>query len=204
MTLLNTTQAEEVSQAIAQAEQQTDAELIVVLAKQADEYYYIPTLWAALLSLLTPAALQFTPFWLDINETLTTQFLVFIGAALVFRIPGLMRLLIPARVKKQRANLLARAMFLENNLHHTKDESGVLIFVSEFEHYIEIIADRGINVKVESRQWTQLVDEFVQAVKSKQTHQGMLNMVSQCGILLETHVPATAEKNELPNHLIQI
>ena len=204
MTLLNTTQAEEVSQAIAQAEQLTDAELIVVLAKQADEYYYIPTLWAALLSLLTPAALQFTPFWLDINETLTTQFLVFIGAALVFRIPGLMRLLIPARVKKQRANLLARAMFLENNLHHTKDESGVLIFVSEFEHYIEIIADRGINVKVESRQWTQLVDEFVQAVKSKQTHQGMLNMVSQCGILLETHVPATAEKNELPNHLIQI
>ena len=204
MTLLNTTQAEEVSQAIAQAEQQTDAELIVVLAKQADEYYYIPTLWAALLSLLTPAALQFTPFWLDINETLTTQFLVFIGAALVFRIPGLMRLLIPARVKKQRANLLARAMFLENNLHHTKEESGVLIFVSEFEHYIEIIADRGINAKVESTQWTQLVDEFVHAVQSKQTHQGMLNVVSQCGNLLNTHVPATAEKNELPNHLIQI
>ena len=42
---------------VRQAEQATDAELVTVLAPASDGYRYIPTLWAALLAMLTPAGL---------------------------------------------------------------------------------------------------------------------------------------------------
>ena len=93
-------------------------------------------------------------------------------------------------------------MFLENNLHHTDDEMGLLIFVSEAEQYVEIIADRGISKHVADDQWQAIINQFTSRVKAKHTLQGFIECIEACGGLLKQHVPATSEKNELPNHLI--
>ena len=200
--LLDQQQQTCVAEAIQSLEQNTDAELVTVLAKQADNYFYIPTLWAAVIALLVPLLLKFTPLWLGGDELLMAQWLTFIIAAIVFRIPALMMRLVPAGVKQWRAANLARRQFLENNLHHTKGETGVLIFVSEAEHYVEIIADRGISRHVDNQQWQRIVDAFVVRIKAGDTRQGFIDCIEQCGELLQQHVPATGEKNELPNHLI--
>lgn len=202
MTLLTDHEAQAVADAITQIERDTDAELVTVIAHQADEYYYIPTLWAALGALLVPAITMFTPFWLDSVDVLIAQILVFGCLALLFRIPALLRHLIPAGVKRQRAAHLARSMFLENNLHHTRGETGVLIFISELEHYVEILADRGINDAVDEGVWDQIVQEFVLSLKQGNRQAAIETMVNNCGTLLKQHVPATHSKNELPNHLI--
>ena len=68
MALLTESQLEQVSDAISRVEQKTDAELVTVLAYQADSYHYIPTLWAAMVALAglittwlrTPAAFTVT------------------------------------------------------------------------------------------------------------------------------------------------
>lgn len=202
MTLLSEAEIAQVGQAIAEVEQHTDAELVTVLARQADEYYYIPALWAALIALLSPGIVLLTPFWLDVAEVLLVQLVVFFVFAGLLRIPPILRRIIPTSVKQWRASNLARRCFLENNLHHTDGETGVLIFVSEAEHYVEIIADRGINNQVAADAWQHIVDDMTAALAGGATLQGFLTAVQGCGKLLTEHFPATHDRNELPNHMI--
>jgi putative membrane protein len=202
MKLLNAEQQQQVAEAIARVEKTTDAELVTVLAKQSDRYAYIPLLWAALLALITPSLLLLSPLWLEASTIAFIQLAVFVAAALLLHIPFIAIRLIPKAVRIWRASNLARRQFLENNLHHTRGETGVLIFVSETERYVEIIADRGINAKVKPEQWQSMVENFIAAVKRGDTAGGFLECISACGALLQQHVPATHQKNELPNHLI--
>lgn len=191
-----------VAQAIAEVEKHTDAELVTALAGQADDYRYIPIMWAALLSLVVPLVLAFTPLWLAPLEMLLAQWSTLVVLALVFRWPPLTMRLVPARVKQWRAANLARRVFLEHNLHHTHGATGVLVFVSEAEHYVEIIADRGISQHVPDSRWQGIVDTLTAKVKVGDVLDGFLECVAACGEELTAHVPATEQKNELPNHLV--
>lgn len=202
MTLFNETELKKVADAIDAVEKDTDAELVTVLAHQADDYFYIPTLWAAITALLIPFIFKLTPFWLSGDDLLMLQWINFIALALLFRVPLIMMRLVPKSVKHWRAANLARSQFLENNLHHTKGETGVLIFISEAEHYVEIIADRGISQHVGNDQWQEIVNRLTSHIKRKDTLQGMLNCINECGEMLKQYAPATGDKNELPNHLI--
>lgn len=202
MTLLTESEATQVAEAIARVEKETDAELVAVLAHQADRYHYIPTLWAAMIALVCPALVIATPFWLDVVEILAVQLGVFFVLAVLLRFPPILRRIIPASVRTWRASNLARRQFLEHNLHHTTFETGLLIFVAETERYVEIIADRGISQHVDHAQWQAIVDEFTTLVHQGKTLEGFLGAVNACGQLLKQHVPATHERDELPNHLI--
>ena len=202
MTLFTEDELKQVADAIDKVEQHTDAELVTVLARQSDNYLYIPTLWAAVIALLIPLLMKFTPFWLSGDELLMLQWFNFIALALLFRVPGIMMSLVPKSVKHWRAANLARRQFLENNLHHTKGETGVLIFIAEAEQYVEIIADRGISEHVSNDQWQGIVNDLVGSIKRKQTLPGMLTCIETCGEKLKQHAPATESKNELPNHLV--
>ncbi|MFT4798915.1 MAG: putative membrane protein [Candidatus Azotimanducaceae bacterium] len=202
MAILTESEIQQVAAAIDKVEQSTDAELVTVLAHQADDYHYIPTLWAALLAMVSPGIILLTPFWLGVSELLVLQASVFIFFAVVLRLPFVLRHIIPKRVKVWRASNLARRQFLDNNLHHTAGDSGLLIFVSETEHYVEIIADRGISKVVDNEVFEAIVAEFTQKVKNGQTLNGFLYAVEACGELLTEHVPATGQKNELPNRMI--
>ncbi len=200
--MLNDQQAKQIEEAIVRAESTTDGELVTVLAGQSDDYLYIPVLWAALAALMTPAALLFSPLWLSTAEVFMLQLGVFLGLVLILRFPPVLHYIVPARIKRWRAGNLARRQFLENNLHHTEGGTGVLIFVSQLEHFVEIIADRGIDQHVDEAEWQAIVDTFVAHVRKRETLEGFLGAIESCGDLLTKHAPATSEQNELPNRLI--
>lgn len=202
MAVIDEIKQQEISELIASVEKVTDAEFVAVLAKRSDTYTYIPLLWAAAIALMTPVAMLKFPLWLGVMDIFIAQWLVFIFFALLFRIPAISIRLIPKSVRHWRASNMARRQFLENNLHHTANETGVLLFVSEAERYVEIIADRGINDMVDHQVWQSIVDEFIAAVKAGRTHEGLVNCINKCGGLLKEKVPATGSKNELPNHLV--
>lgn len=204
MSMIKQTNLDAVNNAIQTVEKNTDAELVAVLARQADDYRYIPTLWAALIALVVPGLIWAIGLWLSTIEVLVAQLAVFIVFAIVLRLPFILFRLIPHSVRNWRAANLARRQFLENNLHHTKGESGVLIFVAEAERYVEIIADRGIDKHVPQERWQGIVDHLTTAIKLGETQQGLIDCINACGELLAEYVPATSEKNELPNHLVVI
>jgi len=199
---LNEAQRKNIATAISQVEKMTDAELVTVFAHRADNYYYIPTLWAALIALLLPLLIRFTPLWLDADDLFALQWILFFVFAAILRIPAIMMKLVPRQLRYQRASNLAYRQFLENNLHHTKNGMGVLVFVSEAEHYVEIIADKGISEQISNKQWQVLIDDFVKDIKAGKIEQGFLTCISNCGDLLKQYAPLSEEKNELPNRLV--
>ena len=204
MTLLTLDEKKKISEAIKAAEKLTDAELVTVLAKQSDDYHYIPTLWAAIVALFSPGFIALTPFWLELGEIILGQILIFISLGLLLRAPQIMFRLIPKSVRQWRASNMARRQFLDNNLHHTANETGILIFVSETERYVEIIVDRGISKHVDDSQWQDIIHKLTEQVKKGQTLEGFLDCISSCSTILQKVAPITKEKNELPNHLIVI
>ncbi|MGO1460731.1 MAG: TPM domain-containing protein [Marinobacter sp.] len=202
MTLLNEQEQAKVAAAISAVERETDAEVVTVLTAQADNYAYIPLLWAGLIALLMPGIVNYVTGWLNADMLLLGQWSVFILLSVVFRIPGINRRLIPRSVRYWRASNLARRQFLEQNLHHTAGATGMLIFVSEAERYVEILVDQGISSQVDNDAWEAIIAAFTEQVKQGETLKGFMACIEACGGHLKTHVPATRQKNELPNHLV--
>ena len=205
MSFLNDNDKQRIAEAIEQAERNTRGEFVTVIAQAADDYLYIPTLWAALIALLVPGVVELSVWPWASAHSYELQVITFVVCALLFRWIPIKRLLIPKYVKHQRAHRLAQEQFFQQNLHHTKDRTGVLLFVSITEHYVEIIADKGINDVVHAGVWDDVVADFIHQVKAGQVTTGFLQAVKACGDMLAEHFPNTEEnRNELSNHLIEI
>ncbi|NWA82152.1 TPM domain-containing protein [Pseudomonas sp. D2002] len=202
MALLSEHEQRQVAEAIARVEKNTDAELVTVLAARADDYAYIPLLWASLIALVVPGVVHYLSGYLTMYTLLLAQWATFIVLCLVFRLPKVTTRLIPRSVRHWRASNLARRQFLEQNLHHTVGGTGVLIFVSEAERYVEILVDEGISKRLDDSSWDGIVTAFTQQVKQGHTLAGFIACIEACGELLKVHVPVTQTRNELPNRLI--
>ena len=203
MALLDSKERERIREAIAEVERRTDAELVTVLASRSDDYRYVPILWAALIALLVP--LMLTPFVLPHVFVVTAQLATFCLLALLLHLPGLAMRLVPKEVRHWHAGNMARRMFLEHGLHHTAGEVGVLIFVSEAERYVEIIADRGISAQVENERWEAIVAAFIADVTAGNVSEGFMRTIDACGSVLAGAVPKTPDNhNELDDRLVLI
>ena len=202
MSLLTEDEQKQVAPAIEAVERQTDAELVTVLAASADDYAYVPLIWAGLVALLLPGLINFYPGWLNANELLLTQIATFIAVALLCRLPAVTSRLVPGAVRHWRAGSMARRQFLEQNLHATVNGTGILIFVSEAERYVEIIVDDGIARHVDDMVWRSMVDVFTRQVSEGKILEGFLGCIRSCGEVLSDQVPVTQARNELPNRLV--
>lgn len=205
-----------IAHSIALLEQQTRAEVVAVLAPASATYGEYALLWSAVTALsvttLAPYALPVVapllpPAWAW-STTLTTL-LPLIGPLLfmllfpLFRWPVVLRRLVPRQQLQQRAAAMARVQFLAQQLHHTQEETGLLLFVSEFEHHVEILVDRGIARHVPDSEWSLLVAAFTQRVARGEAREGFVQAIAGCGALLAQRLPADDQNpNELPNRLI--
>jgi len=130
----------------------------------------------------------------------------FLTAMLVLWVfPAIRMLLVPRRIRYKRAHLNALQQFLARNVHITEHRTGILLFVSMAEHYAEVIADAGINARVEQDEWNAIVATLVHHASRAQVAEGFVLAIGQAGLLLETHFPAGADNvNELDDHLIEL
>ena len=204
MALLTPEQQRQVEEAVTRAEQRTDAEIVTVLAPRADDYSYIPLLWASLIALVVPALAHFLIGGLQIYGLLMLQWASFVFLSLIFRLPAITTRLIPPRVRHWRASNLARRQFLEQKLHHTAGRTGVLIFVSEAERYVEILVDEGISRHLDNSDWGTIVNDFVRRVALGHTAEGFITCIDACAEVLKQHVPKTQARNQLPNRLVML
>lgn len=203
MAFLNDAQKQNIAEAIGVAETRSSGELVAVIAHDSDDYFYIPMLWAALSALILPGLLLWFEFAQASLELM--QIATFILAALLFRLPWIKFRLIPRYVKRRRASLLAKEQFLEQNLHHTENRNGILLFVSVAERYVELIADKGVNDVVPLGTWDTLIQQFVEQVRQGQIETGFLTAIEQCGDILAQHFPVSGDNaNELSNRLVEI
>lgn len=182
-----------------------NAELVTVITQQSDEYYYIPVLWAALTALLLPGFVSLLDLPLNVGNTYLLQIAVFALFAALLSWPPLKFRVVPKNVQYRRASLHAHELFFIEGLHITENRSGVMIFVSLAERYVEIIADHGIAEKIDQSVWQEIVDDFIADVSRGNTADGYQRAVERCGSLLKEHFPGGSNTaNELPDHLIEL
>ena len=91
-------------------------------------------------------------------------------------------------------------MFAHLRVWDTEHNSGVLIYVQAVDRHIEIIADRGINAKVEQRQWDAIAGRMRTEFRAQRYEAGAIEGIREITALLARHFPPTgANPDELPD-----
>lgn len=107
-----------------------------------------------------------------------------LSAALVWSIPAFHRALAGTGRLAQRVHRRAESAFLEEEVHQTRDRTGILLFISLFEHRIEVIGDAGINKVVAQEEWEEMVNHIRQGIKKNRFADGLVDAIKMCGELL--------------------
>ena len=206
MTFLIESDKQRLRAAIHAAESKTSGEIVTVIARASGSYYYYPTLWAALAAIFSPLLLL---AWLPLSFAplgiVELQLLVFALLALLLRLPAVRMHLVPRSVQREYCARRAREQFLAQSLHTTRERTGVLLYVSVAERYVELLADAGIHARVPAGTWNAIVDEFTAQVKADCIGVGFVAAVTAIGEHLTAHFPLPADsRNELTDHLIEL
>jgi putative membrane protein len=203
-TLITEDDKKRIADAIANAEHKTSGEIFCVIARRSGSYRLVPVAWAAAVALFVPLPLiEFTEASAEAIYML--QLSAFIGVSLLLSHPKLRVRAVPKLARIERAQRAAMRQFMAHGLQDTKARTGVLIFVSLAERYAAIIADEGINVKVDQSVWDGAMAELITAIKEKKAADGLLAAIERCGKVLAEHFPPGAmNKNEIPNRLVEI
>ncbi|WP_395665200.1 TPM domain-containing protein [Methylocella sp.] len=192
-----------VNAAIAEAEKTTDGEIVCVLARASSDYLAYAVAWAALTALAVPwPLLAFTQ--LSVQQILLAQIVVFAGLYLALSRSGVGCRLVPKPVRLEHAHRAALEQFVTRGLARRRNHAAVLIFVSLAEHYVRVVADDGVAVKVDKRVWQGAVDALLAAIKSGDLAGGYVEAVKRCGVVLAEHFPAGSGGAELPDKIYVI
>ena len=194
--------------AIKDAELKTSGEIIVVVAKQSDDYVHVPIHIAAGMALAVPFVLpwlaRFFP-WASVTLwwVFAVQLIMFIVIALGLSQSWFRYLVTPRRLMRKYAHRNAATQFLAVNAHGTGGRTGVLIFVSLLERYVEIVADTAIADKVSHADWQRIIDQMLPLLKAQKLTEALELGVEHSGEKLAEHFPpSAANPNELPDHFI--
>jgi putative membrane protein len=193
-----------ITEAIRSAEAKTSGEIFCVIARQASDYRLVPLAWAAAIALMVPAPLIYLTLW-PATLIYLSQLVAFIAATFVLSLPAIRIHVVPTRTKHQRAHAQAMQQFVAHGLHQTESRTGVLIFASVAERYAEIVADAGINAKVQSEVWDHAIGALIAGIRDGRAADGFVAAIGQCGAVLAQHFPpGVLNRDELPNKLVEI
>ena len=193
-----------ISEAIRAAEAGTSGEIYVVIAGAADDFRWVPILWAAIIALVLPWPLHLLTHW-SAGMILMIQTLSFVLTAAVGSYPALRHHIVPPSIAGEAARRAAQSLFLAHGLHLTESRTGLLIYVALLDRRVEIVTDAGINGKVEQAVWDELAQEIAAAARGDELAEGLVGAVRRAGTLLGLHCPRTPDdRNELPDRVVVI
>jgi putative membrane protein len=191
------------SAAIREAEKRTSGQIVCVLAHSSSEYAYVPILWASVLALAAPWPLiEFTQW--SVQRIFVLQLVVFILAGFLFSWMPLRVALVPRPIQRVRAHRAALEQFVVRRVAHTRNRSGILIFVSMAEHYARVIADEGIAQKVHQAEWQAAINSLTEHIGKDRIAAGFVAAIERCGAILAAYAPPDGSANELPDRLYVI
>ena len=94
----------------------------------------------------------------------------------------------------------ALALFADYGIWDTEDNCGVLIYVNLADHKVDIVADRGINRRIDPATWQAICNTMTAGFAQGRFHDATLDAVQQVNTLLCQHFPSNgARPNELPD-----
>jgi putative membrane protein len=197
---LTQSERERIEAKIAEIEQRTAAELVVVTADSCASYHEVKLTYALLLALGVGAAVHFVwPNW-SVPVILWLQLAAAIVSLLVCSVPAVLRTVVPRALLQQHVEQRAALAFLENAVFATRDRTGVLILIAELEHRVAILGDEGIHKKVQISGWQKHVAELTKAIATGRAGQGVCDTLQAIGeVLIAELPPRPDDTDELSN-----
>ena len=199
-----------IDDAVKAAEAKTSGEIVCMVQSASYHYPMANVLGAATFAF--PSALILTPlvggwFWLGTQNLwlfLGLFSLIFVVSYLLVKnSPALKRWFISSREIDEEVEEAAVTRFFRHGLHRTRDATGVLIFISVFEHKVWVLADHGINAKLDQNTWDGIVLTITRGIKDGQPCDAICDAVRQVGEMLESHFPIQPDDtDELSNVII--
>ena len=126
-----------------------------------------------------------------------------LGALVTSTFERIKRLLINQKQMDDCTRQRAENAFLEEEVFNTRHRTGIMIFISFFEHEVIVMADRGISKVVDQKEWDKIVHDLVLHIRNGKVTDGIEAGIKRCGeILLEKGFHKTADDvNELRDDL---
>ena len=203
--LFNKEETQRIKSTVQQVEKRTSGEIVPMVVDASYDYPRAEILGAGLFSLAAAVSLS----WAFLGESLWHFLWLFTLCYFPFKcmirsVPALRRRLIHPDEISAEVEEKAVVSFLEQGLHHTRDETGILILISLFERRVYVLADRGINSVVPVNSWDGIVQTITDGIHRGDTCNALCAAIESCGQLLEDHSPIKADdSDELPNLIIE-
>ena len=193
-----------ITETIAGVEKKTSGEVVAMVVTASDTYPEAALL--AGFSIGGLAALLITDLFLNdsLGYFLPLLLCGAIGVNTLARVfPPLLRLFIPDSRMEARVAEKALRAFYEKQLHTTRDNTGVLFFISLLEHKVWILADTGIYEKISQETLLDYAKKIAAGVKQGQACDALCREIEAVGIVLARHFPVRADDtDELSNQVL--
>lgn len=193
--------------AVKEAELKTSGEIIPMFVRKSSTIGHVPVIIASILIILVLATdllvLQMAYydvyyFWCFIN-----LIAIVCLTALFSRFDSIRRLLTNAPDQISQVEMRAEVEFFEAGIQHTRDDTGILLFVSLLERRAVVLADKAIADKVPANTWKEVCDILVSGCKTKEIEMAFADAILKCGDILKDHFPRRQDdKNELSDRFV--
>jgi putative membrane protein len=203
-TFFSPEEQERIRQAVVAAEQRTAGEIVTVLVGASARYAEVEIAGMAIgLVAGTLASFVLEDPWASIHSQLLWPLAGAALGSIVCAIPAVKRNLTSKDRIGEAVHLRSLAAFTAQGLHHTRAHTGILILASLLEHRVEVLVDRGINEKVGTGTWNEVVQILTAGLKSGNACDAFCKAIERCGEILAQHFPHPPDdKDELPNKLV--
>jgi putative membrane protein len=199
-----------IKEAVHEAESKISGEIVPVIVGKSG-HYSIANYKASLL--VSTLAFMFIIFFdryvpeLAVYDPLSIFFTVLVagllGAVATNYSDWIRRMLLTQQHLDNATRQRAENAFLEEEVFNTRHRTGIMIFVSFFEHEVIVMADSGISKVVEQKEWDKIVNVLTENIRKDKIVEGLEIALKRCGeILLEKGFTIEADdKNELRDDL---
>lgn len=205
---------ERIKRAVKAAENQISGEIVPVIVEHSGRYLIANYKGSLIGSSLAFIIMIVLDRYLIPDATNTLYYdpvfiflVVILGGVLGSVIPNyferIKRLLVSQAYMDHTTRQRAENAFLEEEVFNTAQRTGIMIFISFFEHEVIVMADRGINKVVDQKEWDKIVADIVTQIRSGNIISGLEAGIKRCGeVLLEKGFHKSAnDENELHDDL---
>lgn len=215
--ILTETEIASIESLIADVEKKTSAELVPVIANVSGRYDRAEGLFAFAFSLvvfasiwcvfqgISPAKEGWHVDTLMLNLPVMLLVLIgsyILGTVLASRLPLLRFFLVSKKEMREEVERSAHESFQRFKTRNTINGTGVLIYISLYEHMVHVVGDDAINAKLSQSDWESFCKIILDGFKEDKPAQGLTNGITHCGELLAKHFPIqSGDENELPNKI---
>jgi putative membrane protein len=217
-TYFTTEERATIEKAVVDAEMKTSAEIMPVVATSSGRYdrpedifgLWLGVIAAGVVGVLFPAGESgdwgvTMAQWHAIAVLIALVAGFVLGAVIASYVGWLRRLFTPRAQMRDEVDARSRGVFFDSRVHHTKGATGLLVYVSLYEHMAVILGDQEVLNKLGQPALDELCKELTAGLHAGRKADAIAEVIRDAGAKLGAVLPrADDDVNELADTLVLI